>query len=275
MTTFKTSRVFAASPAAVFAAFAAPERLAKWWGPNGFTNSFHAFEFKPGGLWRFTMHGPDGSSYLNESTFMLIEADRKVVVEHVSAPHFQLTVSIEADAGGTRVTWEQAFDSPDVAASIEHIVVPANEQNLDRWQVEVQADMKAAANASPASQAPHRQAKHFLAVFTGNAEAAEKSGWNALSESVRHQRTQAGIAAWHAWMGSHANQLVFAGGPIGKTLRVSVSGIADTQNDICGYVVVSAESHEAAAKLFESHPHFSIFPGEAVEIMECLPVPQA
>lgn len=117
--------------------------------------------------------------------------------------------------------------------------------------------------------------KNFLAVFTGTPEANEKSGWNALSESARNERTQAGIKAWHAWMESHEQQIVVAGGPIGKARRVSGSGIANTQNNICGYVVVSAVSHEAAAKLFENHPHFSIFPGEAVEVMECLPVPGA
>lgn len=117
--------------------------------------------------------------------------------------------------------------------------------------------------------------KNFLAVFTGTPEANEKTGWNALSESARNERTQAGIKAWRAWMESHKKQLVVAGGPIGKTRRVSGSGIANAQNNICGYVVVSAESHEAAAKLFENHPHFSIFPGEAVEVMECLLVPGA
>ncbi|MDE2605900.1 MAG: hypothetical protein KGL68_08290 [Burkholderiales bacterium] len=117
--------------------------------------------------------------------------------------------------------------------------------------------------------------KNFLAVFTGTPEATERSGWNALSESARTERTNAGLQAWHAWMESHKNQLVVAGGPIGKTKRVSGSGIADARNNICGYVVVAAESHEAAAKLFERHPHFSIFPGEAVEVMECLPVPGA
>lgn len=117
--------------------------------------------------------------------------------------------------------------------------------------------------------------KHFLAVFTGTAESTEKSGWNALSESARNERMQVGIKAWHVWMESHQKHIVVAGGPIGKTMRVSGSGIAGAQNNICGYVVVSAESHEAAAKLFENHPHFSIFPGEAVEVMECLPVPGA
>ena len=139
MSTFKTSRAFNASPEKVFAAFAAPERLARWWGPDGFRNTFGAFEFKPGGRWQFTMHGPDGSDYANEATFLSIETARLVVIEHTSLPHFKLTIGFEALAAGTLVTWEQAFDNAAVAASIKHIVEPANEQNLTRWQAEVAA----------------------------------------------------------------------------------------------------------------------------------------
>ena len=51
------------------------------------------------------------------------------------------------------------------------------------------------------------------------------------------------------------------------------TGIADTRNDLTGYTIVQAESHEAAAKLFQNHPHFTMFPGNGVEIMECLPIP--
>jgi hypothetical protein len=115
--------------------------------------------------------------------------------------------------------------------------------------------------------------KNFLAVFTGTAEAMEASGWNALSDAERDERTQAGVKAWQTWMEEHESHVSVPGGPIGKTLRVSTGGIENAQNNLCGYVVVSADSHAAAAKLFESHPHFSIFPGEAVEVMECLPVP--
>ena len=116
---------------------------------------------------------------------------------------------------------------------------------------------------------------HYLAVFTGYPATNAASGWDALSEPERNARIQAGMQAWGAWMTTHAAQIVVAGGPIGKTLRVDPQGVSATQNEICGYVVVSADSHEAAAKLFENHPHFSIFPGEAVEVMVCLPVPGA
>lgn len=137
MSTFTTSRSFAATPDEVFAAFAAPERLARWWGPDGFRNTFEVFEFQQGGRWRFTMHGPDGASYPNEATFASIEPGRSVVVQHVSQPHFQLAIGLAPTAGGTLVTWEQTFESAQVAAALRHIVEPANEQNLSRWQAEV------------------------------------------------------------------------------------------------------------------------------------------
>lgn len=134
MSTFSTYRDFAASPTAVFAAFEQSERLANWWGPDGFHSTFEIFEFKPGGFWRFTMHGPNGADYLNEARFLAIEPARKIIIEHLSKPHFQLTITLAGTAAGTRVTWEQAFDSVDVAAAMKHIVEPANEQNLSRWQ---------------------------------------------------------------------------------------------------------------------------------------------
>jgi hypothetical protein len=115
--------------------------------------------------------------------------------------------------------------------------------------------------------------KNFLAVFTGTPETMEKSGWNALPEDTRQQRTQAGIQAWQAWMQANEKRVLVQGGPIGKTKRVSTTGVEDAHNNICGYVVVSAESHAAAARLFEGHPHFTVFPGEGVEVMECLPMP--
>jgi uncharacterized protein YndB with AHSA1/START domain len=140
MSTFRTSRAFTAQPEAVFAAFAAPERLARWWGPDGFRNTFEIFEFRTGGHWRFIMHGPDGANYPNESIFASIVPNREVVVSHISQPRFQLSVRLEATVTGTLVSWEQAFESAEIAESIRHIVEPANEQNLNRWQAEVETD---------------------------------------------------------------------------------------------------------------------------------------
>jgi uncharacterized protein YndB with AHSA1/START domain len=143
MTTFQTSREIPASTAQVFGAFVEPSRLATWWGPDGFHNTFDVCEFKPGGLWKFTMHGPDGASYANESVFEEIEAARKVVVNHVCAPRFRLTVEFSPCAAGTLVTWIQVFEDPAVAEAVRHIVEPSNEQNLTRLAAEVAAGVAA------------------------------------------------------------------------------------------------------------------------------------
>jgi hypothetical protein len=117
------------------------------------------------------------------------------------------------------------------------------------------------------------QMKKFLAVYTGSISARERSGWDKLSDADRKTREKDGIAAWMAWGERNKASIVENGGPLGKTKRTGPNGVTDIKNNLAGFVVVQAESHEAAAKLFEGHPHFSIFPGDSVEIMELLPVP--
>jgi hypothetical protein len=113
--------------------------------------------------------------------------------------------------------------------------------------------------------------KKFLAIYIGTADAFKK--WSDLSESERNQREQAGMKAWGDWGAKHEQSIVIGGGPLGKTKRISPAGIQDIKNNMTGYVVVQAESHDAAARMFENHPHFAIFPGESVEIMECTSIP--
>ena len=115
--------------------------------------------------------------------------------------------------------------------------------------------------------------KKFLAVFTGSVTSNSQAAWQALDEVARQKRTAEGMAAWGAWMATHHASIVVEGGPLGKTKLVSHAGIADIRNNLSGFVVVSADSHEAAACMFEGHPHFAIFPGDGVEIMECMPIP--
>jgi uncharacterized protein YndB with AHSA1/START domain len=137
MTTFETSRKLPAPPESIFSAFSDGGRLARWWGPDGFTNTFGEFEFRPGGRWAFVMHGPEGRGYPNESVFQTIEPPGRIVIRHESEPKFTLSVRIEGDAEGSTVHWRQEFDSDKVAASLAHIVGPANEQNLGRLAAEV------------------------------------------------------------------------------------------------------------------------------------------
>lgn len=113
--------------------------------------------------------------------------------------------------------------------------------------------------------------KKFLAIYTGTQ--ADMDKWNKLSKEDRDKREVEGIKAWMAWGDKHAKVILDQGNPLGKTKKVGPEGIADIRNALTGYVLLQAESHQAAAKLFEGHPHFTIFPGDGVEIMECLPLP--
>jgi hypothetical protein len=113
----------------------------------------------------------------------------------------------------------------------------------------------------------------YLAVFLGSKNSPRFAAWLALPEAERKAKEQQGIAAWKAWVEKHQGVIVAMGGPLGKTKRVSPDGIADVSNQMGAFTVVRADSHEAAAKLFENHPHFAIFPGEGVEIMPVLPIP--
>lgn len=82
-----------------------------------------------------------------------------------------------------------------------------------------------------------------------------------------------GMAAWTQWMTDHAASVVVQGGPLGKTKKAAKDGITDIRNECGGFTVVQAEDHAAAAAMFENHPHFSIFPGDRVEVMEIMPIP--
>lgn len=116
--------------------------------------------------------------------------------------------------------------------------------------------------------------KKFLAIYIGTQTAFEKSEWNTLGVEARKAREDAGMKAWMDWGVTHAGAILDQGNPLGKTKRASPEGVQDIKNVMTGYVLLQAESHEAAAKMFEDHPHFTIFPGDSVEIMECLPLPQ-
>ncbi|MGD9659552.1 MAG: hypothetical protein AB7U61_18250 [Methylocystis sp.] len=115
----------------------------------------------------------------------------------------------------------------------------------------------------------------FLAIFLGSKTSPRMAAWNAISEAERQQKTQEGIAAWKEWVEKNQAAIVVMGGPLGKTKRISSNGIEDIGNAMGAFTLVNADSHEAAAKLFENHPHFTHFPGESIEVMPVLPIPGA
>lgn len=132
-----STRVFEFTPQQLFDAFRDPERLARWWGPKGFTNSFHEFDFRPGGTWRFVMHGPTGANFENRNDFVVIEDARRVVFDHVLAPVFRMTISLEDHGSRTRMTWRMTFTTAEECAKLKALVVPSNEENFDRLDAEL------------------------------------------------------------------------------------------------------------------------------------------
>jgi hypothetical protein len=115
----------------------------------------------------------------------------------------------------------------------------------------------------------------YLAVFLGGKSSPRRAQWDALPEAQRRAKEREGVAAWKAWIEEHQGSIVALGGPLGKTKQVTQRGVEDLSNHMTGFTIVRADSHEAAASLFVNHPHFAIFPGDAVEIMPVLPIPGA
>ena len=113
--------------------------------------------------------------------------------------------------------------------------------------------------------------KRFLAIFLGSPDAVTE--WRKNMTSETQAQMQKGVEEWGKWVEKYKANIVYDGAPLGKTKRVDKNGISDTRNDLGAYVVVQAENHEEAAKMFLDHPHFTYFPGERVEVIEHLPLP--
>lgn len=128
-----STRVFDAPRERVFQAFSDPNLLQQWWGPEGFTNSFHEFDLRPGGKWRFTMLGPDDASYPMEKAFIEVAGPERIVLEHLDPTHhFWMTILFNEEAGRTLVTWRMRFEDAAEFERVKDFISVANEQNLDR-----------------------------------------------------------------------------------------------------------------------------------------------
>lgn len=134
-----SSRIFPAARDELYAAFADPVRLARWWGPAGATNEFDVFDLRPGGAWRFVMRMPDGAAYAMDKTFEEVDPARRVVLRHHQAGHdFTMTMDYEDVPAGTRLTWRTRFATPEQVAAVRSAFAAGNEQNFDRLLAEVQ-----------------------------------------------------------------------------------------------------------------------------------------
>lgn len=139
--TVVSTRIFNHARSLVFEAWTDPNRLKNWWGPNGFTNTFDEFDLRPGGMWRFTMHGPDGKNYPNESIFVKIEEPELIIFDHLSQPRFQVVATFEElQDTKTRLTFRMIFKSAEQYQALRSFVQEKNEENFDRLEMELQRD---------------------------------------------------------------------------------------------------------------------------------------
>ena len=131
----RTTRIIATPREQVFAAWTDPAQLASWWGPQGFTNTFHRFELKPEGMWEFTMHGPNGMDFNNTCVFKRIEPPGYLEFDHLKEMHFyKAIVNFTEVEGGTRIDWIMRFNTAEELAPIRGFIEKANEENLDRME---------------------------------------------------------------------------------------------------------------------------------------------
>lgn len=135
-----SSRILHASLATVYEAFANPLHLKNWWGPEGFTNTIHAFDLQPGGKWLLTMHGPEVGNYENASIFKTVEPQKLVAWTRVSQPWFDMEVGFKAiSKAQTTISFRMIFKTAEECEKIRKFAEPKNEENFDRLETELLA----------------------------------------------------------------------------------------------------------------------------------------
>ncbi|MBE8724063.1 SRPBCC family protein [Flavobacterium hungaricum] len=133
-----TSRIFKFPQELVFKAWSQPEHLKNWWGPKGFTNTFHQFDFREGGKWTFTMHGPDKGNYENDVEFIKIDEPSLIAWKRHSKPLFQILTTFEAiSENETKVVFKMLFETVEECQKLKPYVVDKNEENFDKLEVEL------------------------------------------------------------------------------------------------------------------------------------------
>lgn len=122
----------------VFRTWSSPEHLAQWWGPDGFTTTTHEMQFRPGGVWRYMMHGPDGTDYPNKVAYREIVEPERIVYDHCddgSGPiHFQVTATFMPEGTQTRLTMRMIFPTAEARDYVvrEYGAIEGGQQTLAR-----------------------------------------------------------------------------------------------------------------------------------------------
>ncbi len=136
-------RVFDAPRDEVYGAWIDPEKLARWWGPEGFTNTFELFEPRPGGAWKFVMHAPDGTAYPQHSVIVEIIPLERIVFDHKPPHTYRGVVTFEADGEKTKLTFRMIHETAEECERVRKFVVDGNEQNFDRLEAVLAEEKKA------------------------------------------------------------------------------------------------------------------------------------
>jgi uncharacterized protein YndB with AHSA1/START domain len=133
------TRVFDAPRELVFEAFTDPKHISLWWGPRGFTTTVHEMDVRPGGVWRLTMHGPDGADYRNRIVFLEVERPERLVFqhqpEHGSEPvSHETTVTFEKLGDKTHLTLRMLFPTVEQREYVvtKHHAIEGGHQTLAR-----------------------------------------------------------------------------------------------------------------------------------------------
>lgn len=122
----------------VYEAFAKPQHLKNWWGPEGFTNTIHEFDLKPGGNWILTMHGPEKGHYENASVFEKVIPNQLVTWKRKSKPLFDMEIAFEKlGEDKMQISFRMIFESKEDCDKMRNFVVPNNEENFDRLEREI------------------------------------------------------------------------------------------------------------------------------------------
>jgi uncharacterized protein YndB with AHSA1/START domain len=134
-----SSRIFPVVNVLLFRAWSEPDHLKNWWGPSGFTNTFHEFDFRMGGRWKFVMHGPDKGNYQNECEFTKIVAPSLIEWKRITQPLFNVVAQFEiVEQHQTKLIFKMVFDTPEECAKIKKFVVDKNEENFDKLELELE-----------------------------------------------------------------------------------------------------------------------------------------
>jgi uncharacterized protein YndB with AHSA1/START domain len=134
-----SSRIFNSPIEKMFRAWTDPKHLQVWWGPKGFTNTFHEYDLRTGGEWHFIMHGPEGGNYQNDCIFLKIEKPNLIIWDHISPPVFQIEVSFEEKGTDqTMVIFKMVFRTEEECNKIRTLVTEKNEENFDKLEIELQ-----------------------------------------------------------------------------------------------------------------------------------------